>query len=76
MAENQKLPVAGVLQEQDSLMISLFDGFLPKIANEDGLWSMQKNALARGHPRKCQPARSTLIAYGVRMNPWTPPEES
>ena len=49
--------------------ISLLDAFVSKIANQKGPRSTQKSALTRGHPRKCQRVRPTLIAYGVRINP-------
>src|SRR5580700_11002104 len=64
------------ISPQKQIGTSLFDAFVSRIANQDGLRSMQKNALTKGHPRKCQSVRSTLTAYGVRMNPCTAPAES
>jgi hypothetical protein len=46
----EKLRLSAADPQKDRSMISLFDGFVSKIANENGLRSMQKSALTRGHP--------------------------
>jgi hypothetical protein len=80
-AASRKLPTTMIghcatSAPQKQIGTSLFDAFVSRIANQDGLRSMQKSALTKGHPRKCQSVRSTLTAYGVRMNPCTAPAES